>query len=167
VGRPSARRRVGVLPVEGQSARGPQPHRGHRQGDPRQQSDSLQLLEVENINAVRLLNDEYLKGCGYVVYLNDSKDTSTGQDIGLLTRVDPRKTGSSATNGKVAGGTVPSRSLSTTSPGSASTIGPSRSSGLTCWPGPTTGDVVKPERPRLTLFGRSHWTRPRPGTNSS
>ncbi len=91
----------GLLPEEGSAYfpwKGNPPearnqHRGHRQGDPRQQSDSLQLLEVENINAVRLLNDEYLKGCGYVVYLNDSKDTSTGQDIGLLTRVDPEKDG--------------------------------------------------------------------------
>lgn len=51
--------------------------------------DVLVLVEVENIAALTRLNTEYLAGRGYLPYLINGTDSSTGQDVGLLTRIDP------------------------------------------------------------------------------
>lgn len=52
-------------------------------------ADIVNLDEVENIDALTLLNDEHLQGMGYKPYLKNGRDTYTGQDVGLLTRIDP------------------------------------------------------------------------------
>ena len=52
-------------------------------------ADVVTLDEVENLDALTLLNDEHLQGMGYQPYLKDGRDTYTGQDVGLLTRIDP------------------------------------------------------------------------------
>lgn len=51
--------------------------------------DILHLVEVENQNALNRLNDNYLQGMGYRVYFVQGRDTYTGQDVALLTRIDP------------------------------------------------------------------------------
>jgi endonuclease/exonuclease/phosphatase family metal-dependent hydrolase len=51
--------------------------------------DIVNLVEVENINALRTLNDKFLSGHGYIPYLINGKDYYTGQDVALLTRIDP------------------------------------------------------------------------------
>lgn len=51
--------------------------------------DLVNLVEVENIQALETLNQDYLQGLGYRAYLIDGQDTYTGQDVGLLTRIDP------------------------------------------------------------------------------
>ncbi|MEP0766262.1 MAG: hypothetical protein HRF45_06950 [Fimbriimonadia bacterium] len=52
-------------------------------------ADIVLLCEVENLKALEMLNDRYLQGKGYRAFLVDGKDTHTGQDVGLLTRLDP------------------------------------------------------------------------------
>ena len=52
--------------------------------------DIVNLVEVENKQAVDKLNTDYLDGSGYQVYFKKGKDTYTGQDVALLTRVDPQ-----------------------------------------------------------------------------
>ena len=52
-------------------------------------ADVVNLAEVENLDALRLFNDRHLQGMGYRPYLKKGRDTFTGQDMGLLTRVDP------------------------------------------------------------------------------
>lgn len=56
-----------------------------RQCDP----DIVNLVEVENLEALTMLNDRYLPGRGYRPYLEKGRDTYTGQDVALLTRIDP------------------------------------------------------------------------------
>ncbi|TKJ34600.1 MAG: hypothetical protein CEE38_17145 [Planctomycetes bacterium B3_Pla] len=56
-----------------------------RAGNP----DIVNLVEVENKQAVDKLNADYLAGRGYQVYFKKGKDTYTGQDVALLTRIDP------------------------------------------------------------------------------
>ena len=56
-----------------------------RTGNP----DIVNLVEVENKQAVDKLNADYLAGSGYKVYFKKGKDTYTGQDVALLTRIDP------------------------------------------------------------------------------
>lgn len=56
-----------------------------RQCDP----DIVNLVEVENIDALTLLNERFLPGRGYRPYLEKGRDSYTGQDVGLLTRIDP------------------------------------------------------------------------------
>ena len=51
--------------------------------------DIVLLCEVENLKALETLNERYLEGKGYRAYLVEGKDTHTGQDVGLLTRLDP------------------------------------------------------------------------------
>lgn len=51
--------------------------------------DVVNLVEVENLAALTALNDKFLIGRGYKPYLVNGTDVSTGQDVGLLTRIDP------------------------------------------------------------------------------
>jgi len=51
--------------------------------------DIISLAEVENLEALDLLNTTFLAGRGYQAYLVDGTDSNTGQDVALLTRVDP------------------------------------------------------------------------------
>ena len=52
-------------------------------------ADVVNLCEVENLQALTMLNDRYLAGMGYRVFFVQGTDTHTGQDMGLLTRLDP------------------------------------------------------------------------------
>jgi len=52
-------------------------------------ADVVNLVEVENLDTLNRLNDEFLVGAGYNAYLIDGLDTATGQDVALLTRIDP------------------------------------------------------------------------------
>ena len=51
--------------------------------------DIVNLVEVEGLAALKHLNSSFLAGRGYAAYLVKGKDTFTGQDVGLLTRIDP------------------------------------------------------------------------------
>ncbi len=51
--------------------------------------DIINLVEVENEDSLNLLNNKFLQGMGYKAYFAKGKDSFTGQDMGLLTRVDP------------------------------------------------------------------------------
>lgn len=51
--------------------------------------DIVNLVEVEGVAALNHLNDAFLSGRGYKAYLVKGTDTFTGQDVGLLTRIDP------------------------------------------------------------------------------
>ncbi len=51
--------------------------------------DIINLVEVENIDALTRLNDNFLSDRGYKPYLIKGKDGATGQDVALLTRIDP------------------------------------------------------------------------------
>lgn len=51
--------------------------------------DIVNLVEVENLNALTTFNNNFLDGRGYRPYLSNGKDTYTGQDMALLTRIDP------------------------------------------------------------------------------
>lgn len=51
--------------------------------------DIVNLVEVENLPAVETLRLEFLRGMGYRAYLIEGTDTYTGQDLALLTRLDP------------------------------------------------------------------------------
>ena len=71
-----------------------------RQVDP----DILGLVEVEGLKALETFRSEHLDGLGYRAYLVEGSDTATGQDVGLLSRVeiqtigrDPRKGRSGST----------------------------------------------------------------------
>lgn len=55
----------------------------------RNDPDIVHLVEVENLGAVTTLNDKFLAGRRYKSYLIDGRDTTTGQDVALLTRIDP------------------------------------------------------------------------------
>jgi len=55
----------------------------------RSNPDVLNLVEIENLNALNTLNQKFLSGRGYRPYFVEGKDTQTGQDVGLLTRIDP------------------------------------------------------------------------------
>jgi exonuclease III len=55
----------------------------------RNNPDVVNLVEVENIAALTAFNDQFLAGRGYRPYLVNGRDTSTGQDVALLTRIDP------------------------------------------------------------------------------
>lgn len=52
-------------------------------------ADIVNLVEVENLDALNMLNNDFLQGRGYKAYLVQGRDTTTGQDVALLTRVDP------------------------------------------------------------------------------
>lgn len=56
-------------------------------------ADVLNLVEVENLAALELFNSKFLSGMGYKAYLDEGIDTATGQDVALLTRIDPSSFG--------------------------------------------------------------------------
>lgn len=51
--------------------------------------DVINLVEVENLTALTHFNDTFLAGRGYRPFLVQGTDTFTGQDVALLTRIDP------------------------------------------------------------------------------
>jgi len=52
--------------------------------------DVINLAEVESCNELHdLLAEPTLAGYGYAPYMVEGKDTATGQDVGILTRIDP------------------------------------------------------------------------------
>lgn len=51
--------------------------------------DIVNLIEVENLDVLEHMVDTYLAGNGYEAYLIEGTDTQTGQDVGLITRIDP------------------------------------------------------------------------------
>jgi exonuclease III len=51
--------------------------------------DIVNLVQVENLEALTTFNNKFLSGRGYLPYLVKGHDTFTGQDVALLTRVDP------------------------------------------------------------------------------
>lgn len=51
--------------------------------------DVINLVEVENLQSITRLNDLFLAGRGYRPFFAQGADTSTGQDVALLTRIDP------------------------------------------------------------------------------
>lgn len=55
----------------------------------RHNPDIINLVEVENEAAVAHLNSEFLDGRGYNVFFAQGGDTFTGQDVALLTKIDP------------------------------------------------------------------------------
>jgi exonuclease III len=55
----------------------------------RANADIVHLVEVENELAAGALNDNHLQGLGYRVYFIKGRDSYTGQDVALLTRIDP------------------------------------------------------------------------------
>lgn len=55
----------------------------------RHNPDIVNMVEVENLEALTRFNDAFLAGRGYRPYLVNGRDTFTGQDVALLTRVDP------------------------------------------------------------------------------
>ena len=50
-------------------------------------ADVLMLQEVENVETLQMLIAESLEGMGYQAYLVNGRDTFTGQDVGLLSRI--------------------------------------------------------------------------------
>lgn len=50
-------------------------------------ADVLMLQEVEHLGVLDLLLEESLEGMGYRAYLVDGRDSFTGQDVGLLSRL--------------------------------------------------------------------------------
>eukprot|EP01116_Phalansterium_solitarium_P011151 TRINITY_DN26765_c0_g1_i1.p1 TRINITY_DN26765_c0_g1~~TRINITY_DN26765_c0_g1_i1.p1 ORF type:complete len:350 (+),score=50.23 TRINITY_DN26765_c0_g1_i1:66-1115(+) len=55
-------------------------------------ADILVVVEVQSCEVLTMLNTEYLDGMNYLPYLLQGTDTATGQNLGLLTRVDPTVT---------------------------------------------------------------------------
>ncbi len=53
--------------------------------------DIINLVEVENIDALTVFNNKFLVGLGYVPKLIDGRDNATGQDVCMLTRIDPEQ----------------------------------------------------------------------------
>jgi exonuclease III len=52
--------------------------------------DLINLAEVESCDELHdLLNDPSLAGYGYAPYMVQGTDTATGQDVGMLTKIDP------------------------------------------------------------------------------
>ncbi len=62
--------------------------------------DILSLAEVENLQALETLRTEHLRGLGYKAYLVEGSDTATGQDVGLLSRVEIRRLGRDPRKGR-------------------------------------------------------------------
>lgn len=52
-------------------------------------ADIVVVVEVENQAALNALNTKFLAGEGYAAFVSNGTDTFTGQDVGLLTRIDP------------------------------------------------------------------------------
>ncbi len=55
----------------------------------RHDPDIVNLVEVEHLAALARFNNKHLRGLRYKPYLVEGRDTYTGQDVGMLTRVDP------------------------------------------------------------------------------
>jgi endonuclease/exonuclease/phosphatase family metal-dependent hydrolase len=55
--------------------------------------DIVNLVEVENLAALSLLNDTFLAGYGYQPSFVAGTDTFTGQDVCILSRIDPEEFG--------------------------------------------------------------------------
>ncbi len=51
--------------------------------------DIVNLVEVENLTALTTFNNNFLATRGYKPYLINGRDTHTGEDVALLTRIDP------------------------------------------------------------------------------
>jgi len=51
--------------------------------------DIINLVEIENETALNTFNTKFLAGRGYVPYFIQGKDTYTGEDVALLSRIDP------------------------------------------------------------------------------
>jgi exonuclease III len=51
--------------------------------------DIVNLVEVENLKVLQHILDKYLAGHNYRAYLVEGTATQTGQNVGILTRVDP------------------------------------------------------------------------------
>jgi exonuclease III len=55
------------------------------------QPDILNLCEVEGCDELNLLiSPDYLSDTSYIPYLKQGTDTSTGQNVGMITRLDPQ-----------------------------------------------------------------------------
>jgi hypothetical protein len=87
------------------------------QSDP----DIINLVEVEGIEALTTFNTKFLAGRGYRPYLVKGTDTFTGQDVGLLTRIDPENNAIERESRKGRAGDVLKRCPRTTSPRSRPT----------------------------------------------
>ncbi len=68
--------------------------------------DILHLVPVENEQALGRLNNNHLQGMGYQPYFVKGKDTYTGQDVALLTRIDPESNQIHRDDGTGQSGTV-------------------------------------------------------------
>lgn len=55
----------------------------------RDNPDIVNLVEVEGIDALNRFNQGFLEGQAYTAHLIKGKDSATGQDVALLTRIDP------------------------------------------------------------------------------
>jgi len=55
----------------------------------RSNPDIVNLVEIENEHALNTFNNRFLTGRGYRAYFIQGRDTPTGQDVALLTRIDP------------------------------------------------------------------------------
>lgn len=51
--------------------------------------DIVNIVEVENLRALAIFNNKYLKSSNYRPFLVKGKEYSIGQNVALLTRVDP------------------------------------------------------------------------------
>lgn len=51
--------------------------------------DIINFIEVESINSLKILNDNFLQGLGYKAYMKDNNKSGVCQDVGILTRIDP------------------------------------------------------------------------------
>jgi hypothetical protein len=55
-------------------------------------ADFINLAEVESCDELMdLLETDSMKDMGYLPYMVQGKDSSTGQDVGMITRVDPQE----------------------------------------------------------------------------
>lgn len=64
----------------------------------RHDPDVVNLCEVENLEALSRFNQTFFPDSGYAAFLLDGEDTETGQDMGLLTRIDPEPGSLARTN---------------------------------------------------------------------
>lgn len=56
-------------------------------------ADVLMLQEVEHLGVLEMMLEETLAGMGYRAYLVDGRDSFTGQDVGLLSRIPVEEAG--------------------------------------------------------------------------
>lgn len=53
--------------------------------------DIINFVEVENIEALKMLNNNFLSDMGYKAYMKDNNKNGVCQDVGMLTRIDPEE----------------------------------------------------------------------------